>query len=348
LFDQNIINGTIILILISCLVSSFVSESAARKIAVDEKEVVKKSSDKAERILIPVSNPENIQRLIDLAMLIKDQNSTEPLYPLSIVEDDAEADEKINLVRKVIEGVAEQISSGDKKVEVLKKVDLSIVDGIVRTAKAYNISDILISYKAQQGAGNLIFGNIALGLLSKSKQSVIISKILQPLNSFTRVCVVLSANAELEAGFVRVVSKINIILSQVGNSAKIIGSESTLKVFANLIGDKKNNFYQYQKIIAQELNEDTIPLQQDDLLVFLNSRYQTISYDYRLDELTKKVNRNSGFTSFIIFYPDISKTLQDGGLSDISSSALPSRFVLVRKIIGKVFSVLKINKQSNS
>lgn len=121
LFDQNVINGTIILILISCLVSSFVTERAARKIAIQEKEVVRRNPDKLERILIPVSNPDNIQRLIDLALLIKDQKSQEPIYPLSIVEDDADADEKINLVRKVIEGVAEQIASGDKKVEVLKK-----------------------------------------------------------------------------------------------------------------------------------------------------------------------------------------------------------------------------------
>ena len=71
LFDQNVINGTIILILITCMFSSFVTERAARKIAVSEKETSKKSYDKTERILIPVSNPENIARLIDLALVIK-------------------------------------------------------------------------------------------------------------------------------------------------------------------------------------------------------------------------------------------------------------------------------------
>lgn len=41
LFDQNVINATIILILISCLVSSFVTERAARNIAIHEKEFVR-------------------------------------------------------------------------------------------------------------------------------------------------------------------------------------------------------------------------------------------------------------------------------------------------------------------
>ncbi len=341
LFDQNVINGTIILILISCLVSSFVTERAARKIAIQEKEVVRRNPDRIERILIPVSNPDNIQRLIDLALLIKDQKSGEPIYPLSIVEDDADADEKINLVRKVIEGVAEQIASGDKKVEVLKKVDLSIVDGIVRTSKAYNISDILISYKAQQNTSNIIFGNIAVNLLAKSKQSIIISKILQPLNTFQRVIVVLSTNSELENGFARSVNKINAVLKQLGSSAVIYGTESTIAVFTNIIGDKKKAFYKYVSQQTFEEVKEIDDIKEDDLFVFLSARKQTLSYDYQVDEMPKKINKNNEFTSFIVFYPDISKTLSEGRISDITSPAIEQRYVKVKQFTGKITGIFK-------
>ena len=341
LFDQNIVNATIILILISCLVSSFVSERAARKIAIQEKDFVKKTNDKTERILIPVSNPDNIHRLIDLALILKDQNSNEPLYPLSIVEDDAEADEKINIVRKVIEGVVEQIASGDKKVEVLKKVDLSIVDGIVRTAKAYNITDILISYKANQGATNLIFGNISDGLLKKSKQSIIISKILQPISSFKRVTVFLSPNAELESGFVRSVYKINSILKQLGNQSQIYGTTDTLNVFANIINDKKRNIYKY--IGKESFNgaDELLVSKEDDLFIFLNARLQTISYDYHVDDMTKRLNKSSEFTSFVVFYPDISRALHDGAFGDIGSSSIPNKYVQVKQFTGKITGIFK-------
>lgn len=341
LFDQNVVNGTIILILISCLVSSFVSERAARKIAVDEKEGVKKIYDRVERILIPVSNPDNIQRLIDLALLIKDQNSSEPIYPLSIVEDDADADEKINLVRKVIEGVAEQIASGDKKVEVLKKVDLSIVDGIVRTAKAYNISDILISYKSQQGTSNLIFGNIANSLLVKSKQGVIISKILQPLNTFQRILIILSPNAQLEIGFTRSATKINNILRQLGTITTIYGKQNTLDSFATIIQDKKRSVYKYVVANSFEDFEPSDKIKVDDLFVFLNARPQTISYDYHVDEMTRKVNKNNEFTSFVVFYPDISKALQDGRISDITTTGIPNQYVKMKQFTGRITGIFK-------
>jgi len=341
LFDQQVINATIILILVSCLVSSFVTERAARKIAIQEKEFVRRTSDKIERILIPVSNPDNIQRLIDLTLMIKDQNSSEPIYPLSIVEDDAEADEKINLIRKVIEGIIEQIASGDKKVEVLKKVDLSIVDGIVRTAKAYNITDILITYKPNQSASNIMFGNIAGNLLSKSKQSIIIPKILQPLSTFERVVVVLSPNAEMESGFTRAITKINCLLKQLGSNSIVYGLEATLRDFAQVIGDKKKIFYKYVSVTNFENFEQMNQVKTDDLFIILSARKQTLSYSFHVEEIPRKLNKSNEFTSFVIFYPDITKALQDGGQADLTSASIEERYEKVKQFTGKLTGIFK-------
>lgn len=341
LFDQNVINGTIILILISCLVSTFVSEKAARNIAIQEKEIIKRSSDKIERILIPVSNPDNIHRLIDLALLLKDQKSNEPIYPLSIVEDDADSDEKISIIRKVIEGVVDQIASGDKKVEVLKKVDLSIVDGIVRTSKAYNISDILLTYKINKGSTNLFFGNISNNLLIKSKQAIIISKILQPLNTFKRVFVLLTPNSELENGFNRSVNKINTLIKQVGKSISIYGLEASIFQYSKVIGDKKKSFYTYNTVNNFDNFDDVFKINEDDLFVFLSSRKQTISYNSQIEELIKKVNKTNEFTSFILFYPDVIKLMQDLILADMSSVLMEKKIKKIKKISKKITTTSK-------
>ena len=341
LFDQTVINATIILILLSCLISSFVTERAARKVAIGEKEVVRKVSERSERILIPVSNPDNIQRLIDLALIIKDPASPEPIYPLSIVEDDAEADEKINIVRKVAESVAEQIASGDRKVEVLKKVDLSIVDGIVRTARAYNISDILISQKSQQSGSNILLGNKASNLLSKSRQSIVISKILQPLNTFHRVIVLLSPNCELENGFGRCVLKINTLLRQLGLETYVYGRRASIDDFAALAGDRQKKFYQYTGVAGFDQFEPAEQVRANDLFVFLNARKQTVSYDYNVEEIARKLNKNSEFTSFIIFYPEISKILQEGTIGEITGTAIEQRYAQVKNLTGKLTHIFK-------
>lgn len=341
LFDQNVINGTIILILITCMVSSFITERAARKIAISEKETSKKMVDRTERILIPVSNPENIARLIDLALIIKDNTSQEPIYPLSIVEENADADEKINIVRKVIEGAVEQIASGDKKVEVLKKVDLSIVDGIARTAKAYSISDILISWKSQQGSSNLIFGSIADNLLVKSKQSVIISKIIQPLNSCKRIIILLSPNAELENGFNLTVRKINALAKQLGSATVLYGKSKTLNEFARLIHDRKKEFYTYIPVNGFEDVAVLDMVKEDDLFLFLSSRKQTVSYDFHIDDMPKLLSKHHEFTSFVIFYPEALKSLSASQITEMTVPAIQENIEKVMQLKDKIAGVFK-------
>ncbi len=341
LFDQNVINGTIILILITCMFSSFVTERAARKIAVSEKETSKKSYDKIERILIPVSNPENIARLIDLALVIKDDKSLEPIYPLSIIEENEDAEEKINVVKKVIEGVVEHISSGDKNVQVLKKVDLSIVDGIARTAKAYSITDILISWKAQHGTGNLIFGSIADNLLVKTRQSIVISKILQPLNTYRRVVIVLTPNAEVETGFVYIVRKINSIIKQIGNQAVLYAPPKTSKAFSDLISDKKREFCNYIDVNGYEESLILDNVKEDDLYLFLSSRKQTVSFDFHIENMPKTLNKNNEFTSFVLFYPESIKSLSDSQITEMTTPALQENFEKVILLKDKITGIFK-------
>jgi Kef-type K+ transport system membrane component KefB len=344
LFDQNVINGTIILILITCMVSSFVTERAARKIAITDKETSKKIIDRTERILIPVSNPENIARLIDLALIIKDDKSHEPIYPLSIVEENEDADERINIVKKVIDSVVEQISSGDKKVQVLKKVDLSIVDGIARSAKAYSISDILISWKAQSGSGNLIFGSIADNLLVKTKQAIIISKVLQPLNTYKRIIVLLAPNCELESGFNLVVRKINSVLKQMGSNAIIYGQQKTIDAFTLLNKDKKREFYNYLIVSGFEDSDIIDKVKEDDLYIFLSSRKQTVSFDFHIDNMPKTLNKNNEFTSFIVFYPESLKSLSDSQITEMTVPAFQENIEKVIHLKDKIKDIFKGEK----
>ncbi|MBS1636938.1 MAG: cation:proton antiporter [Bacteroidetes bacterium] len=341
LFDQNVINGTIILILITCMVSSFVTERAARKIAVAEKETTKRVADKPERILVPFSNPENIQGLVDFALLIKDPGSQEPIYPLSIVEESADADEKMHVAKKVIESVAEQIASGGKKVEILKKVDLSIVDGIVRTAKAYGISDIIISWKAQQSTTGLFFGSIADNLQVKSRQALIISKLIQPLNSYKKVKVILTPNAELENGFQAIAKKINFMLKQVGNQKIIYGQKKTLESFMKIINDKKRDFYIYREVESFNDDDALSKVEGDDLYVFLSSRKQTVSYDFHVDDMPKSLNKTNEFTSFVVFYPESLKALNDAQMSEMTTPAIQENIEKVIQLKEKLTGIFK-------
>ncbi len=340
LLDQHAVNGTIILILITCLVSSFVTERAARQIAITDKDSDIKLKKKVERILIPIANPENLQRLMEFSLLIKDEKSTEPIYPLTVVEDADDANEKINSIKKAIDAITEQIVSSDTKIEILKKVDLNIVDGIVRTAKAYGASHIVISNRATNTSSNFLFGTVYNNLLAKTQQAVFLAKIIQPLNSFKRVFVVFTPNATLEPSFKRSAQKILGILKQVGNKSFIFGDEKTIEQFKKTANDKNGSFYTYTTLSAFE-NIDGIvskEINSDDLILIVSARKQTVSHNFAVDNLQKDLIKNLEFQSFVVLYPEVLEAALSNEFSDIASTPASEN---IQKIKGRITGIFK-------
>ena len=60
LLNEDVLNGTVLLILVTCIVSSFTTERAARKMAMGEVNPEEDHSHVPEKILIPIANPATI------------------------------------------------------------------------------------------------------------------------------------------------------------------------------------------------------------------------------------------------------------------------------------------------
>lgn len=339
LLDQHAVNGTIILILITCLVSSFVTERAARQIAITDKDTDVKLKKKVERILIPIANPENLQRLMEFALLIKDEKSTEPIYPLTVVEDADDANEKINSIKKAIDEITEQIISSDTKIEILKKVDLNIVDGIVRTAKAYGATHLIISSRTTQSSSNFLFGTFYNNLLVKTQQTIFLSKLVQPLNSFTRVLVVFTPNATLEPGFKRSIIKVIGILKQIGSNSVIFADDKTIEQFKTTVNDKHGTFYKYNILPGFEHIDDIITseIKADDLILIVSARKQTVSHNFSVDNLQNYLIKNREFQSFVVLYPEIVEATLSNEFSDIATAPASENIEKLKERITGIF-----------
>src|SRR5690554_2091859 len=82
ILDEHILNGTIIIILVTCIVASFATENAAKMIirSSDEDEDLElTTSAQQEQILVPIANLVNIDKILDFAVLIKERKSINPL-----------------------------------------------------------------------------------------------------------------------------------------------------------------------------------------------------------------------------------------------------------------------------
>jgi hypothetical protein len=304
--NEDVLNGTILMILVTCTISSFVVEKASRKIALLE--TVKKDDpegDTGEKILISLAYPETVRDLVDLAFLLQPNKHKSPLYALHVVgEKDGSADGQA-AGKKMLESAIKQAAATDNTIIPLTRFDLNVSNGIVYTIKEHNITDIVIGLHQHAEEGHDFFGPVTEKIVEGTCENVYIYKALQPINTLSRIVVAVPPNAEYEKGFSHWFNRVVSISMETGLPLVIYGSTATLKILSSVNqtnGSSPNitftDFENWEEFLAF-----TREVRKDDLFVIVSSRKGYLSYNAQIDKLPKYLAKYFTESSYIIVYP---------------------------------------------
>lgn len=313
LIDETIVNATVILVLVSTLISSFVTQYAARKIAVKEEKDIEDISDIQERILLPISNPDKIKQLVNFALLIKDEKSNLPLYPLTVVNDDHKATENILNFTRILEQAQEQASSSDKIARVVSRIDTNVADGIARTVKELLISKVVMGWHGKSTTKDFFFGTLLHHVLDKTGKMVYVTRINSTINLIETIHVFMPPAAEFEVGFLDWVKSVLTISTRTNSKITFWGYEHTHRKIKSIITKYKyKNQSEHRtakcpnmfKIISQKI-------QDDDLLIIINARKNTISYNKHIKQIPNHIEEYFEHSNVVIIYPEQETVYRD-------------------------------------
>lgn len=203
LLNDDVLNGTVLLILVTCIVSSFITERAARKIAMEEAHLEENRSVEVEKILIPIANPDTIEDLINLSLVIRDPKQRDNLLALNVINDDSSSESAELRGKRYLEKAAMITASADVPLRQITRYDLNIASGIIHTAKEYAATDVVIGLHRKVNIVDSFFGMLTENLLKGLHREVMVSKFLMPINTIRRVIVAVPPKAEYEAGFLK-------------------------------------------------------------------------------------------------------------------------------------------------
>src|SRR5690606_23600200 len=79
IINDHVLNGTIVLILITCVVASFVTEKAGKELVLEADEEVLQPEQRAQRVLVPIANPATMEKLIDFSIIMKNPKDHSPI-----------------------------------------------------------------------------------------------------------------------------------------------------------------------------------------------------------------------------------------------------------------------------
>jgi len=302
LLNENILNGTIIMILITCTLASFATQKSALKIAKDDlKNTPHEENLEAENTLVGLSNEASAECLIQLAISTIDKKKSRELYGLHIITTDKESLETINKANQLIKKAEKYASSADFKLNSLIRYDNNIASGIINTVKEKNIKHFYIGLHEKSSLIDNFFGNLKTELLSKNDSSIYIHKSFQPLSTIKKFVLLIPANAELEQGFNDWYFRIIQISTNTGNRFEILANQQTIeylkkqkKTSTNLNFKEFDNFEDFL-VISREISEDT-------MLIINLSRKDGISYQQSMDKISSYLNKYFSRTSFILVY----------------------------------------------
>jgi len=307
LLNDDVLNGTVVMILFTCIISSLVTERAARNIITsDELDGLVEKPKEEEKILIPIANPETIENLMGMALLMKDSKRKDGIIALSVINDNNDSDASLARSKRSLEQTVKIGASADVKVDTAIRFDMSIASGIIHTLKEYNASEVIIGLHKKASIVDTFLGSLTENLLKGTYRQIMIVKSLMPVNTLRKIVVAVPPKAEYEAGFFKWIERLCRMGLQLGIRMQFYAHPNTMKYLRGYIHQK------YSGVRGEYLELDnwddlllvTKDLSYDHLLVIVTGRRGFVSYDKSFDRLPIQISQYFNNNSLMILVPD--------------------------------------------
>ena len=307
LLNDDVLNGTVVMILVSCTISSIVTEKAARKIASAELKAEKSHQQLGdERILIPISNPATMPHLIEFGNLIKPSNNKKALFALNI---ESQNDENV-ASSKLMDSADNLAAATDNKLTRIVKNDINIANCIVETIEEENITDVLVGIHKKNKFVDTFFGNTIERLLKEAGQTIFICNQKKPTNSVKRLIVVVPAKAELETGFAVWFNRVKNIATNLSIKLVLYGNKDTNIALKKLCGTYNDLVVSFRELASwEDFLIITKAVKPNDSVIIISARKGTLSYNPLFEKLPYYLTKYFTENNFAIVFP---KQIQSG------------------------------------
>jgi Kef-type K+ transport system membrane component KefB len=319
LLNEDVLNGTIILILVSCAISSFVVERASQTLALEEESLDQTLDNPDEKIMISLAYPETVQDLVDMGLILKPRKSSIPVYALHIVSDENTSGSNQVAGKKMMDKAMSHAAASENTLLPLTRYDINVGNAITYTIKEHGITDVLIGLHRQSSQLQFL-GPVAGNILQRINETVYIYKPLQPINTLTRIVAAVPPKAELEPGFIHWIGKIYNIAREAALPLVFYANSDTIEAIQTVDQSRKTmivkTFQTFENwedflILSRELKPN-------DLFLIISSRKGHISYSRELDKLPYYLHQYFNNFSLLMIFP---KQLESGiNMKDIEQT----------------------------
>jgi Kef-type K+ transport system membrane component KefB len=345
ILDKNILNGTIVLILITCIVASFATEGAAKEMVISGEHNPNTQSSaqtisESEHILVPKSKDDDFDKNLELALMIKDADSPNPISILSVVPNDTDAEANIRKTKAQLEVYSQFGSATETPVNTIATIDHNEPSAISRISREILADILIVEWPEKNDIIDKVVGDKGDGLLQNADKTILVSDIKYPLVATKRVVVLAPPFCENEIGFGIWMDKLSRLTQELSVEILLYSSPRTHKIMRLWSRKNKLNL----TISHKELEDwnDVLVISQEthrgDLLFIISARKGFVSHHGSLDSLLPRIDKYFDSFNKIILYPKQHETsLIHEAFEDISSGPISKGIESIGKGLSTLF-----------
>ena len=308
LIGDDVLNGVVLMILVSCIISSLVTDRAARQIALSEASTSKGEGQDAgnEHIMVALNNPDSVEQLIDTAIMMRSPKSQKELIALQVCLDNEHVEQQKKQGKLNLERAAKAAAAADVQLSTYNRVGVNVVGSITHSMKEFEASELILGLHHKRKLTDSYLGNVATELLDRTNRQVIIVNYLMPVNVVHRIIVAVPERAELEAGFYQWVERVSRMGEQLGCRIDFHAHPDTIKLIQPYIQNNHPSARTSYAVLDDwgDLLIVTQYLSYDHLFVLVSARRGSISWQPAFDNLPMQLMRHFSNNSLMIIYPE--------------------------------------------
>ena len=322
LVTDDMLNSVVLMILVTCIISTMMTERAAQQITLRDREMPSddKPATAEEKILIPLKYPEYAQRLVNLAMLMRNPKNTTQLVGLNVVYDDDDMQRNMEKGSQLLERMAQYSASADMTMQTQVRVAANIANGIRHAFKEFRATDIIIGMHMHPEVSQKFWGAFHQSLFNGLNSQIIMARLNQPLPTIRRIKVAVPSRAQFEPGFYRWLERLSRLACNMECHTEFHGRGDTLPLIADYI----RHYHPTMRCSFTEMTHwNEMPhiaesIQNDHLFVVVTARKGTVSFKNALEHLPEEIKHHFSGSNIMIIFPD-----QHGDAMDEMTFAQP-------------------------
>ena len=307
LVNDEMLNGVVIMILVTCVISTIMTERASQQIVLANAEHPATNNQREdERIMLCVKYPEIAPQLLELAITMRNQKLNRSLVALNVVYDDTNSAANREQGLRLLEQLEQQASASDVKMQTQVRLATNIANGIKHAFREFGASEIIMGMHVHTEVNPKFWGDFIQSLYNGLNRQIILTRFVQPLNTLRRIQVVVPSRAEFEPGFHRWLERLARMAGMLDCRIQFHGRNESLELIREYINNRHPEVRAEYTFMAHwnELPRLAETINNDHMFVVITARKGTISYKNALERLPNEMMQHFSGKNLMILFPD--------------------------------------------